>query len=103
MLEETGYKVEADELQFVASFRSGVGVSGSLQHLFFCQVKDEQRVAGGGGVEEESIEVVELTVEEARRLLWTRDEECPESRPAAMLLAISWFLFERREQQSRKE
>lgn len=39
VLEETGYKVDVNALKFVASFRSGVGVTGSLQHLFFCEVR----------------------------------------------------------------
>lgn len=39
ILEETGYKVDVESLQFISSFRSGVGVSGSLQHLYFCEVR----------------------------------------------------------------
>lgn len=37
--EEVGYRVNVEALKFVSSFRSGVGVSGSLQHLFFCEVR----------------------------------------------------------------
>jgi UDP-sugar diphosphatase len=39
VMEETGYKVDVNDLKFVSSFRSGVGVSGSLQYLFFCEVR----------------------------------------------------------------
>lgn len=48
----------------------------------------------GGGVEEENIQVVELDMEAARSVIWTRDEECPESRPASMLLALTWFFYQ---------
>ena len=95
VLEETGYAVQVEQLRPVASFRSGVGVSGSLQYLFRCDVTDDQRVAAGGGVEDEAIEVVEVGREEARALICRRDEECSESRSAALLFALSWFFGER--------
>lgn len=57
-------------------------------------VSDEEKVADGGGIEDENIQVMEMSVEEARRLLWVRDEDCSESRPAAMLFALSWFFYQ---------
>ncbi|KAI1285737.1 Uridine diphosphate glucose pyrophosphatase NUDT14 [Halotydeus destructor] len=94
ILEETGYQVPLEDIQFVASFRSGVGVTGSLQRLYYCPVKDEQRVTSGGGVIEECIEVLEKSREESKLLLFARDEDSAESRPVALLFALSWFLYE---------
>lgn len=39
ILEETGYNVPLESLKFVTSMRSGVGVAGSLQNLYFCSVE----------------------------------------------------------------
>lgn len=39
VLEETGYQVPVESLKFLSSFRSGVGVTGSLQQSFFCEVE----------------------------------------------------------------
>lgn len=55
--------------------------------------RDDQRVTAGGGDEMECIEVLELNMEAARSLVWTRDEDCSESRPAAMLFALTWFFY----------
>jgi UDP-sugar diphosphatase len=117
VLEETGFQVKEEDLQFVSSFRSGVGVTGSLQHVYYCPVRNDQKVAQGGGVHEESIEVVTLSPQLVKKyLLWSEDgapattsgrqksemsaEEAEAvdelkliSRPASMLFAITWFLY----------
>lgn len=94
ILEETGYDVDVDSIKFVASFRSSVGFSGSLQYLFFCEVEDKQKVSRGGGIGDEQIEVIEMKPEEAKKLIFVKDEECQESRPASMLFALCWFFYE---------
>ena len=95
ILEETGYMVDLNNIEFISSHRSGVGVNGSLQHTYFCSVKDSHRVTTGGGVGDEQICVVELSPQEARKVLHVADEECTESRPASMLYALCWFLYEK--------
>ena len=95
VLEETGYIVDLDSMEFISSHRSGVGVNGSIQYTYFCKVKDSQRVTTGGGVGDEQIQVVELAPQETRKVLHVSDEECTESRPASMLYALSWFLYEK--------
>lgn len=95
ILEETGYSVDLNTIEFISSHRSGVGVNGSLQHTYFCQVNDSQKVTSGGGIGDESIQVIELSPQETRKILHTADEECSESRPASMLYALSWFLYEK--------
>lgn len=67
-----------------------------LIHTFFSSPshRDQQRVSKGGGIGDESIEVIELSPDEAAELMWTRDEDALESRPASMLFALSWFVYE---------
>lgn len=94
IIEETGYDVPLESVKFINSFRGSTGLSGTLMNLFFTEVTDEQKVTGGGGVDDEAIEVMELDVEEARKAIYCRDEDAPFSRPPAMLFGTSWFLYE---------
>ncbi|XP_053203766.1 uridine diphosphate glucose pyrophosphatase NUDT14-like [Panonychus citri] len=94
VLEETGYDIPVSSLQFVCSSRSSVGLQASLHAIYFAEVTDSQQKTLGGGIDNERIEVVELTIEESRKLLWCHDRDSPYSRPAHMLLGLSWFLLE---------
>lgn len=38
-VEETGYNPPLESLESVTSFRTGVGHTGSLQYVFYCQVE----------------------------------------------------------------
>ena len=38
VLEECGYHVEPSELQYVSSYNSSIGISGSSQHIYFAEV-----------------------------------------------------------------
>ncbi|CAM1297253.1 NUDT14 (predicted) [Pycnogonum litorale] len=91
--EECGYDVPVSSLQKITSYRSGVGILGSTQTLFYAEIVDEMKVADGGGndYEGEFIEVVELTIPEVKKLIY--DETLP--RPAPLLFALSWFLNEK--------
>lgn len=90
LIEECGYNVTADRLEEVIRFRAGVGTSGSLQVLFYCEVTDADKVEGaGGGVDEELIDVHELTLDEARDMLKQGTEH---TSPPAFLFGILWFL-----------
>ena len=70
-------------------FRSGVGVAGALQTVYYVEVTDEQRVTRGGGSHEEGevIEVVEIPVERARLMMF--DESL--ARPAGFMFSLMWF------------
>lgn len=94
IIEETGYDVPLESIKFISSFRGSTGLSGTLMNLFFTEVTDDQRVARGGGVDDEAIEVMELDVEDAKKAVYCRDEDAPYSRPPAMLFGTCWFLTE---------
>lgn len=90
--EECGYKVATERLETVLTYRSGVGTSGSLQTLFYCEVTDADRVCDGGGVDEEMIEVVEYSIEEARHCVTAGASV---TSPPSFLFGVLWFLTNR--------
>lgn len=90
LIEECGYDVPADRLEEVIRFRAGVGTTGSLQVMFYCEVTDDDKVKGaGGGVDDELIDVHELTIEQAKEMLKQGTEH---TSPPAFLFGILWFL-----------
>jgi len=90
LIEECGYNVPIDRLQEIIRFRSGVGTNGSLQVMYYCEVSDADKVSGaGGGVDDELIDVHELTLDEARELL---KQGSVVSSPPGFLFGILWFL-----------
>ncbi|XP_067338402.1 uridine diphosphate glucose pyrophosphatase NUDT14 isoform X2 [Channa argus] len=48
VLEECGYDVPASKLKRITSYRSGVGVTGSKQTMFYAEVSDDNCVSAGG-------------------------------------------------------
>jgi len=94
ILEETGFKVAANEIEKITSFYTSVGSSGAKQHLYYCEVDNSKRVSSGGGVEgEELIEVVEVPVDKAYEIMF--DESIPKT--PGLLFAFNWFLCNKRD------
>jgi len=85
--EECGYRVDPHSLKKVTSFYTSVGFAGSRQSLYYAEVEESMRVGGGGGIEGEQIEVVELSPEEANRVM--EDEKIP--RTPGLLYALCWW------------
>nr|XP_054759533.1 uridine diphosphate glucose pyrophosphatase NUDT14-like [Lytechinus pictus] len=91
VLEETGYKVPLENLKKITSFRTGVGVKGTLQTLFYAEVTDQMKVSSGGGLvdEGEHIEVIEISGQDALETIM--DETI--TKPVGMMFAFTWFFF----------
>ena len=87
IVEETGY--EPKNLVKITSFYTSVGFAGSKQTLYYAEV--EKRVAAGGGIEDEKIEVVHLPVVEAKTFMY--DETKPKT--PGLLFAFCWW-FEKK-------
>lgn len=66
-----------------------MGTSGAQQTLFYAEVTDAMRVGKGGGLEEEGelIDVIDMAVEEGRKLIL--DDSV--SRPVGLMFALQWF------------
>ncbi|KAH8283913.1 hypothetical protein KR054_005063 [Drosophila jambulina] len=90
VLEECGYDVPTESLQRVFDYRSGVGATSGAMTLFYCEVCDDQKVATGGGVDSEAIQVVELPLEEARKLVQTGAKT--NGGPSCMM-GLLWFFL----------
>lgn len=88
VLEECGYNVPVSNLKKIACYRSSVGTSGSIQTAFYCEVTDEMKVNAGGGVDDEIIDIVEMTVPEIKEYV----QQDHILSPGSFLFGIYWFL-----------
>ncbi|XP_055335320.1 uridine diphosphate glucose pyrophosphatase NUDT14-like [Paramacrobiotus metropolitanus] len=91
VFEETGYSVRAEDLERITSMRSGVGIAGSLQTVYYVEVEDSQRTTTGGGSDKEGemIEVVEVPLARVRTMMY--DEKL--ARPGGFMFAMMWFFM----------
>ncbi|KAF1573294.1 UNVERIFIED_CONTAM: Uridine diphosphate glucose pyrophosphatase, partial [Eudyptes pachyrhynchus] len=89
VLEECGYRVPVTDLRRITSYRSGVGVTGSRQTLFYAEVTDQMRTGKGGGQPEEGelIEVVEIPLEDSMKFAY--DETLPKT--MGVIFSFMWF------------
>ncbi|GFO35366.1 GDP-mannose-4,6-dehydratase nudk [Plakobranchus ocellatus] len=92
VLEECGYNVPTDNFCKITSFRNGSEISGSLVTLYYAEVTDAMRESAGGGLAQEGelIEVVELSIKEARNLIYDETQ----NREPCLLVALQWFFHQ---------
>jgi len=90
VLEECGYSVPLDSLERIQTYRSGVGTGGGQHTLFYVEVTDDMKVSAGGGLasEGEMIEVVEWSLEDARKYLGRKEVNSPGS----FMFGLMWAL-----------
>ncbi|XP_072867484.1 uridine diphosphate glucose pyrophosphatase NUDT14 isoform X2 [Chlorocebus sabaeus] len=88
--EECGYHLAPSDLRRVATYWSGVGLTGSRQTMFYAEVTDAQRSGPGGGLAEEGelIEVVHLPLEGAQA--FADNPDIPKT--LGVIFGVSWFL-----------
>ncbi len=89
ILEETGYNVPMDTVEYVTSYYSSIGTGGSQQTVFYCEVTDSMLEADGGGNshEGELIDVYHLPISEAGEFVF--DTTKPKS--TGLCFAFLWF------------
>ncbi|XP_061668485.1 uridine diphosphate glucose pyrophosphatase NUDT14 [Syngnathoides biaculeatus] len=89
VLEECGYDVPASKLKRITSYRSGVGVTGSKQTMFYAEVSDDNCVSAGGGEPQEGelIEVVKVPLHEA--MTFAYNERIPKT--MGVIFSFIWF------------
>ncbi|KAM6954693.1 uridine diphosphate glucose pyrophosphatase NUDT14 [Aplochiton taeniatus] len=89
ILEECGYDVPVAKLKRITSYRSGVGVTGAKQTMFYAEVSEENRVGEGGGAPQEGelIEVVKVPLHEA--MTFAYDESIPKT--MGVIFSFIWF------------
>ena len=91
IFEECGYQVETNLLEKVTSFYTAVGFAASKQTLFFVEVDESMKVGTGGGIDGEKIEIVEVSKEEAKRVIF--DESI--AKTPGLCFAFSWWFMNR--------
>ncbi|KAF5301148.1 hypothetical protein FQA39_LY10826 [Lamprigera yunnana] len=92
VLEECGYDIDISKLERIVSYPTNVGRNGSVQTAFYCEVTDEMKVTQGGGIEDESIEVVEMNVSEAKEYISKDDILSPSSLLYEKRLMEKWLI-----------
>ncbi|OQX73534.1 MAG: NUDIX hydrolase [Campylobacteraceae bacterium 4484_4] len=90
ILEECGYDVPVSDIETVNTFFTAVGFAGGEQTLFYAEVDEKLKVSEGGGIDEESIEVVYLPVSEAKAFIYDQSK----AKTPGLMFAFMWF-FER--------
>uniref|UniRef100_A0A3P8UQN8 Uridine diphosphate glucose pyrophosphatase NUDT14 n=1 Tax=Cynoglossus semilaevis TaxID=244447 RepID=A0A3P8UQN8_CYNSE len=89
VLEECGYDVPVSKLRKITSYRSGVGISGAKQTMFYAEVSDDTRVSAGGGEprEGELIEVIKVPLHEA--MTFAYNDSIPKT--MGVIFGFIWF------------
>lgn len=91
ILEECGYFVPLEKILKVTSFYTAVGFAGSVQTLYYAQVDESMRVSSGGGIDIEVIEVIEISVEEAKAFVYDESK----AKTPGLMFAFGWYFHER--------
>jgi len=90
--EECGYDVSLEKIEKITSFFTNVGVSGAKQHLFFAILDENMKIHEGGGIHTESIELVYLDVNEAKKFIFDESK----AKTPGIMFALSWWFREER-------
>lgn len=88
ILEECGFHVPLEKIEKITSFYTAVGFAGSHQTLYFATVDESMRINTGGGVDTEDIEVIYVSLEEAR--IFVLDET--KAKTPGLMFGFGWFL-----------
>lgn len=89
LYEECGYHIPAQNLQLIHKFYSSVGMNGSLQHLFYAAVCEDDRKSGGGGNRSECEHIDIIFVPRNKIHEFLQDPRCPTTQ--SLVYAIAWF------------
>jgi UDP-sugar diphosphatase len=68
--EECGFYVPLENIERITKVLSAVGTSGSEQVIYYAEVDESMRVSEGGGIQDELIEVIEVSIKEAKDFMY---------------------------------
>ncbi|CAF1007796.1 unnamed protein product [Didymodactylos carnosus] len=94
LLEECGYNVDLDTIEKVSQYRTGVGIHGGLQELFYVEVTNEMKTNMGGGnaTEQELIVVHEISVNDVYKFIFDETK----AKSTNLMFAMFWFLHQKK-------
>jgi len=87
ILEETGYDISLDEIQKITSFYTAVGFAGGKQTLYFAVLDESMKVSEGGGIEDESIEVIYIKRDEVMEFMLNEEV----AKTSGLMFALMWY------------
>lgn len=87
ILEECGYDVAVEQIEYITTFFPCVGTTGAKQSLFYAQIDESMHTGKGGGIHDEAIEVIYLPLEESKKFMF--DEHYQKT--PGMMMAFYWF------------
>lgn len=88
ILEECGYHVAIEKIERITSFFTAVGFAGSVQTLFYAKVNESMRVSNGGGIDTESIELIEVSLKDAKEFVMDETK----AKTPGLMFGFGWFL-----------
>jgi UDP-sugar diphosphatase len=84
--EECGYKI--DSVEKITSFYTSVGFAGAKQTLYYATVDDSMQVGDGGGVHDEDIEVIKLSLDELENFIYDENK----AKTPGIMFAFKWLM-----------
>ena len=87
ILEECGYDVSVENLDYITTFYTSVGISGASQILYYAELDENMKIDEGGGLQEEDIEVIYIPVEDAKKFMFDENYK----KTPGMMMAFYWF------------
>jgi UDP-sugar diphosphatase len=87
ILEECGYDVPLEKIKKITTFYTSVGISGTSQTLYYAELQESMHTTEGGGLEDESIEVIYIPKKEVKQFMF--DEKYKKT--PGMMMAFYWF------------
>jgi UDP-sugar diphosphatase len=91
ILEECGFLVPLEQIERITSFYTSVGFAGAVQTLYCARVDESMRVNDGGGIDVESIEVVEISIDDAKTFIMDETR----AKTSGLMFGFGWFLENR--------
>jgi len=90
IMEETGFDVPLDRLEFVKTLRGGFGLMANRFHTFYCEVTDRDQTGPGGGLVEAG-EFIELAAIPSTQIVQFIDDDS-KTKPTGLLYLLMWWL-----------
>ncbi|WP_457743648.1 NUDIX domain-containing protein [Sulfurimonas sp.] len=87
IFEECGFDIPVKNLQKINTFYTSVGISGTLQTLYYAELNEDMKINEGGGLQDEEIEVIYIPTKEAKEFIFDESYQ----KTTGVMLSIYWF------------
>jgi UDP-sugar diphosphatase len=91
IIEEMGYEIPIENIEYLKTLKSSVGSSGSSSHMYIATVEEKHKVSEGGGISNEDIKVVRIPYNNVESFL--KEEFHTDS---TTMFLIYYWLFNRK-------